>query len=147
MAERGHGITLAYEADPVGAAGVFTTIGEFVGDLPIEFTRTETETTVHNENIDMYVTGVLRRNTWAIMVNYEHGNATHTGLRDHILNGTPFGLRWRGPEITDSTDEIIVSGELTSWKRTTPVREGVQAGEGTFRPSGLMKVDGDIIGA
>lgn len=144
--EAGHGIELAYEADPTGSPGTFTVVGELVSDLPDELTRPWSDITAHNHTINRGISGVLMRSAWAITVNYNHGDTSHVGLRSHLTGQVAFGMRLRGPGVTTSADEIIVSGELVSWSRANPVREGVRAGQGSFQPSGPMSIDGVIVG-
>lgn len=145
----GHGVSIAFELDPAGTPGVFTTLGELVGDTSIGFTRPETEVTPHNEDIDSYVTGVLRRENWDLSVNYIYGSTDHEGIREHIFDNTKFGVRFLGPSsgATTGVDEVIASGFLVSFIESNPAREGERSAEIMFRPSGPMKVDGVIIGA
>lgn len=146
----GHGISLAYEApdesgDIVG--GTFTTVGQLVSDLPDELSRAYDGTTPHDATINEGIfSNVLTRAAWDIQVNYDHGSAAHKGLRTHLINNKEFGFRLRGPLVTDSSDEVIVSGKLLSWRRANPVRQGARSGQGSFQPVGRMKIDGVLVG-
>lgn len=145
----GHGALLAMEKDPGGSPGVFTTVAELNSDLGVGANRPETEATPHNDTIDSWVFGVLRREPWSFTVNFLFDDDTHdhlTGLQKLLYDGTTFGMRFRGPGSTGPTDEIIVSGQVTNMMQTNPVREGIRTAEVTFRPSGLMSVDGVAIG-
>src|SRR5688572_23942084 len=98
IAVAGHGATLAIELNPSGAPGVFTVIAELNGDLTgLGLERPETEVTPHQDTIDSWVTGVLRRQPWSFTVNYIYANTTHDALRDFILARTRTGFRFRGP--------------------------------------------------
>lgn len=151
IAVAGHGATLAVELDPVASPGVFTTIAELNSDLTgLGLSRPETNVTPHEDTIDSWVTGVLMREPWTVSVNYIHGNATHDALRGFMLENDPAdrrtGFRFRGPQGTSGVDEIIASGEVTSWNETNPVREGARTAEVTMRMSKAMKIDGVVYG-
>lgn len=147
IAVAGHGATIAMELDPTGAAGVFTTIAELNGDLTgLGLSRPETDVTPHQDDIDSWVTGVLMREPWTFSVNYVYADTTHDALRTAILDKTRHGFRFRGPGGTTDTDEIIASGEVTSWNETNPVREGARTAEVTLRMSKAMIIDGEEYG-
>lgn len=146
LAEAGHGATLAMELDPTGAQGVFTVVSELASDIDgLALSRSSTEVTPHEDDIDSYVHGVLKRDPLTFTCNFIYGGATHTGakgLRDNIITGTRFGIRFRGVGGTDDTDEIIASGEVINWKEVNPAREGARSAEITFQPSKAFIVDG-----
>lgn len=149
--QAGHGALIAIELDPVAQPGVFTTIAKLNGDINWpSLSRPSDETTGHDENIDSYVVGSLTRAelTWGMA--YLYDNATHdfeTGLGAKIVANEFFGIRVRGPQSVSDADEWIMSGQMTELTQTAPVRSGARAADATFRPSGLMKVNGAIIGA
>jgi hypothetical protein len=148
IAVSGHGATIAVELDPTGSPGNFTVIAELNGDLTgLGLSRPETEVTPHQDTIDSWVTGSLMREPWTFTVNYIYGNNTHEALRDAILGRTRTGFRFRGPDGTDDTDEIIASGEVTNWNETNPVREGARSAEVTLRMSKAMIIDGVSYGS
>lgn len=147
----GHGVTIAAELLPASAQGTFTAIGELNGDISWPgLMRTATEVTPHDENIDSYVTGVLRRDPLTFSVNFIFNNGGHdhlTGLQDAIISKEKRGYRMRGPGGSANTDEWIMSGEVISVKPVSPVREGARTAEVTIQMSGPMIVDGVVIGA
>lgn len=144
---QGHGALLAVELDPVANAGVFTTVGELVGDISMGYNRPETEVTPHNEDIDSWIMGVLRREPIDMSVNYIYGDSVHDQLRTHIFDRRLFGVRFLGPSAGAGTavDEVICSGYLSNFMETNPVREGARTAEITFRASGPMIVDGATV--
>lgn len=150
LAASGHGATVAIELDPVGAPGVFTVVSELNGDIGWPgMNRPESETTPHQDDIDDWVLGRLGRDPLTFTVNYIFDDQTHdhlTGLQKKILDNQLFGIRIRGPEGTDDTDEWIGSGQVSSFNHTDPVREGARSAEVTIRLRKQMKIDGVLIG-
>ncbi len=147
----GHGALIAVEPDPSGAQGTFQTIGELNGDIPRpEMSRGESEVTPHNDNIDSWVFGVLRRGPLTFSVNFIFDDAEHdhlTGLYDAIITNERRGYRLRGPGGSDSSDEWICSGNVQAITPTDPVREGARTADVTIRMSGPMIIDGVAVGA
>lgn len=151
MAEAGHGALIAIELDPVGAPGVFTTVGGLINDIQEPgVTRPETDITPHNADIDIWLPGVRQRNPVTFGIAFEWDNATHdheTGLKSKANSGETFGIRFRGPNwTTPDENEFIASGFLTNFSINNPVREGARAADVTMRLSGPMKDNGVIIG-
>lgn len=144
LAVSSHGALLLVELDPVSAPGSFTAIAELNGDISgLGLERGETEVTPHNDDIDSYVTGPLKRKPLTISVNYIFGEPTHDVLRTSILQRVRRGYMFRGPDwSTPGEDEVISSGEVTSWDQTNPVREGARSAEVSIRMSKQMIVDG-----
>lgn len=147
----GHGALIAYEADPDGAPGVFTTIAELNGDIVApSISRPVTVVTPHQDNIDYNVLGVMTREPLTFGVNWIFDDPTHdhlTGVTSMIRENTFFGLRLRGPGGTENTDEWIMSGQISNvGPITNPVREGARTADITFVPSGPMKIDGVMYG-
>lgn len=156
QAVAGHGATIAMEQDPVGAPGVFTVIAELNGDIQFpELSRGETEVTPHQDRIDSWVLGILKRGQLTGSTNYIFDDPTHdhlTGLISAIIStdsgGETRGFRVRGPNGTTSTDEWIMSGQVQKFGPiTNPVREGARTAEFAVRMSGPMIIDGVTIGA
>lgn len=146
----GHGASLAVELDPVGSQGTFTVVGELADVKPPTLMRTATETTIHNENIDSQITGVLRRDPMTFTINFIHDNTTHdhtAGIMKLLIDNTVAGWRYRGPGGTAGDDEWIMSGQIESFDRTVPAREGVQTADVSVRLSGPMIIDAVTIGA
>jgi hypothetical protein len=148
LAVAGHGATIAMELDPTGSQGVFTVIAELNSDLTgLGLSRPTTDVTPHQDTIDSHVSGVLRREPWTFTVNYVYADTTHDGLRTALLTQERTGFRFRGTGGTTDTDEIIASGEVTSWNETNPVREGARTAEVTVIASKEMIVDGTSYGS
>lgn len=146
-----HGALMAYEVDPVVSPGVFTTVAEIVGDLKFPDLNTrETECTPHNDNIDSYRPGVLSRANSTFDVNWVFNNSTHdhlTGMLSCVIDRKLRGFRFRGPGGTSGSNEWICSGYVTNMTNQNPARTGIRTSTVTIRPSGLMKIDGVVIGA
>lgn len=151
LAVTGHGATIAMELDPSSSQGTFTVIAELASDITgLGLSRPTSDVTPHQDTIDSHVSGVLQREPWTFTVNYIHGNSTHTGtgsLRDAILNQTRTGFRFRGKDGSSGDDEIIASGEVTSWNENNPVREGARTAEVTIVVSKAMILDGTSYGS
>ena len=151
LAIAGHGSTIAMEADPAGAPGVFTVIADLNGDITMpELTRPEEEVTPHDDTIDSWVLGVLTRGPMTFGLNYVFDNATHdhvAGLINAIIDNETRGFRLRGPAGTTDTDEWIMSGKVQNvGPITNPVRSGARQGSVTIRLSGPMIMDGVTVG-
>lgn len=150
QAVAGHGALIAMEMDPEGAPGIFTTIAELNADIEWpELSRGETEVTPHQDSIDSWVLGILRRGALQAGVNFIFDNATHdhlTGLYSMIKTNETRGFRLRGPGGTTNTDEWICSGQLQAITQTAPVREGARTCSITIRLSGPMIIDGVAYG-
>lgn len=150
LAVSGHGATLAYEQDPSGAQGTFTTVAEVVGDLPgISVSRPWTDTTPHGDTIDSGVVGVATRDPLTVSLNYLFSNGTHdhlTGLKKIHDDGTFTGFRLLGPGGSANTDEIIASGHVVAFKVSNPAKEGARSAEVTIQFSKRYKQDGVLIG-
>lgn len=143
-AQSAHGVRWAAETDPVGAPDVYEDIGGLRGDVGfLNLSRTSTEVTSHDDDMDKYVKGVLRRGEINVKVNYDKGDAAHIKLRNLMLTGTNFKSKFYGAGGVPGTDEVIFNdGFLQSWNQMNPEREGERSAEGVYRPSGTMAVDG-----
>lgn len=147
----GHGATIAMELDPTGSPGVFTTMAELNGDITFpELSRGETDVTPHQDHIDSWVLGILRRGPLTGGVNYIFDDETHdhlTGMIAAIKDNERRGFRIRGPGGTTNTDEWIASGQFQQvGPITNPVREGARTANFTVRLSGPMIIDGVAFG-
>lgn len=147
----GHGATIAMELDPTGSPGVFSTIAELNGDIsPPALSRGESEVTPHQDNIDSWVLGILRRDALTFSVNFIFDDETHdhlTGLHRAIVTNETRGFRFRGPGGLADTDEWIMSGQVQNIQQVNPVREGARTCDVSVRMSGPMKIDGVAYGA
>ncbi len=151
MSERavaGHGATIAWERDPVGAQGTFTVIPEQNGDIAWpEFSVPETDVTAHNDTIDYFIVGVAKRSPMTFTVSYVHDDTDHEDLLNAPLSKLKRGFRLRGPNGSANDDEVIASGYVTNFGPIThPVREGARTAQVTVRFSGPMQVNGVAYG-
>jgi len=140
----GHGVQFAVELDPAGAAGVFTTVGELIGDPPDDYSRDELSADTHNTSIDEWIPSkVLKRGPWNLNVHYIYGDTVHEGLRDLMHSGIEFGVQFLGPSAMAGAgvDEVIASGFLTNFSIKNPM-DGKRTAEITFRRNGAQLVDG-----
>lgn len=146
--EAGHGTLIAVQLTPGGA---FTNIAELGQDIKWPaLSRGEVETTSHQNRIDRWNLGVMRRGPLTFGVNYIFDNNTHgfsTGLYGMIEDNLLRGFRLRGPTGTTGVDEWIASGQVQNIEQTAPVREGVRSCDVTVRLSGPMIIDGVEFGA
>jgi hypothetical protein len=140
-----HGTIIARA--PAATPGVFTDIGE-VGDLvPPSVSRNSIETTTHNDDIDQYVQGVLRRGEVTFPINFIASGtvgATHnhlTGLYQSIIDHSKDGWRISFPD----GDVWIFSGGVSNIGKRAPV-DGALTADVSIRPSGLMSINGVVVG-
>jgi hypothetical protein len=123
-----------------GTGGSFTTIGELGGDIiPPALQRPITEITPHNDDIDSYVVGVLRRGEVTFTINFLPSDATHNetaGLIKSMLDKTYDGFRVTFPDTT----EWIFSGFVSNFAPSATVREGALTADVSIRPSGPQKI-------
>lgn len=136
-----HGTLIARETSP----GVFVTIGELGDITPPALQRPSTEVTPHNDTIDGYVVGVLRRGEMTFPINFIPSNSTHdetTGLIKAMDSKALDGYRitW-----VDATTWIF-SGYVTNFQPAAPAREGGFTADVTIRPSGGHIIEGTAIG-
>lgn len=137
-----HGTTIEWQATPGGA---FTEIGEIAGDIEgLELSRNEIEITTHNDDIDAFVLGVLRRTPLTFPINFIKAAAAHgisTGLMGAIVTNLKTGFRVTYPDTT----AIIFSGGVSNFGMRAPVDGALQA-DVSIRPTGLMKIDATTVG-
>lgn len=150
QATAGHGALIAVELGVTPTGGTFTTVAELNGDITWpELSRGETEVSPHQDNIDSWVLGIMRRGPLTFSVNFIFDDSTHdnaTGLYSMIQDNLQRGWRLRGPGGTTNTDEWIMSGQVQAITQVAPVREGARTCEVTVRMSGPMKIDGTLFG-
>lgn len=153
----GHGALIAMELDPDASPGIFTTIAELNGDITEpSYSRPETEVTPHQDTIDSWVIGSLRREPMTFSVNYIFDEPTHSstgtggtgGLQAKIIANKFFGVQFLGPSsgAGPGVDEIIASGFVTGFVATDPVREGPRTAEVTVRLSKAQIQEGVVVG-
>lgn len=137
-----HGTLIAWQPTPGGA---FVEIGEIAGDIVIPaLSRNEIEVTTHNDDIDAFVLGVLRRSTMTFPINYIAADGTHdpeTGLQHAIIVNLKTGFRVTFPD----NEVVIFSGGVSNFAKRAPVDGALQA-DVAIRPTGLMKINDEIVG-
>lgn len=136
-----HGTVIARKgaADPA-----FVDIGE-IGDITMPgLSRNEFETTSHNQDIDSYVLGVLRREPVTFPIFFNKNDSTHnaaTGLQKAIIDNDVDAYR-----ITQPDGQVwIFSGGVQAMTQAAPV-DGVQTANVTIRPTGAFILNGIEVG-
>jgi hypothetical protein len=146
--EAGHGALYAITLDPVASPNVFTTIAQQTGSNPFEITRDSTDITPHNDLWDRHITSrVRKRPVITVEGNYLHGDTSHDGVRDLVLDDPPvtIGLQLTGPS-GSASDRMVMSGQFISWKIEHPAGAGVRKFTAQFQPSGnQVRIDGTLI--
>jgi len=132
---------------PASTPGVYTDIGE-LGDLvPPSFSRNPIETTTHNDDIDQFAAGVLRRGECTFPINFIASGAvgaTHnhlTGLYQSIIDHEICGWKIRFPD----GDIWMFSGFVSNIGKTAPV-DGALTADVSIRPSGKMYIGSRLVG-
>lgn len=122
----------------------FIDIGE-IGDITMPgLSRNEFETTSHNQDIDSYVLGVLRREPVTFPIFFNKNDATHnaaTGLQKAIIDNDVDAYRITQPD----GQEWIFSGGVQAMTQAAPV-DGVQTANVTIRPTGAFLLNGIEVG-
>lgn len=142
----GHAASIYVEVDPIGAAGTFTLVSEVTSSIDTNTTRENTEISAHASLVDSYIVSqLIHRDEISMEITYKFNNTVHSALHDHYYEKVRFGMMVVGPEGTaPGTDTVIQSGELTSFSKTAPNRNGEYKVAATFRPSGPFKVNGTL---
>jgi hypothetical protein len=134
-----HGTIIARQID---GTGLFVEIGELGDITPPSLGRNNEDVSTHNDDIDAYVQGILRRGELTFPINLLFDNPSHdhlTGLYKSLIEHQKDG--W---QITFPDGMIwIFSGGISNIAPRAPV-DGAQRADVTVRPSGLMKF-GDVI--
>jgi hypothetical protein len=139
-----HGTIIARQNAGVGS---FTDIGELMDISLPAFSRNSIETTTHNDDIDQFVQGVLRRGELQFAINFIASGAVGsghnhlTGLYKSIINHQIDGWRVTFPD----GDVWIFSGGVSNIEKRAPV-DGALTADVRVRPSGLMSIGGVSIG-
>lgn len=143
----GHGAKV-YRA-PSASPTTFTEISE-VADITLPaFDHNEFDATSHNRNIDAYVMGVLRREVLTIKMNFLPTDGTHdhlTGLiKACITNPVPTdGFKIIFPDLTTTW---IASGQVKGVSNILLPVDGLSTADVSIRFSGLMTINGVVIGS
>lgn len=137
-----HGTMIEWQATPGGA---FTEIGEIAGDIVVpSLSRNPIEVTTHNDDIDAFVLGVLRRAEMTFPINFIKSSSGHNataGLEHAIIVNLKTGFRVTFPD----TSVWVFSGGVSNFGMKAPVDGALQA-DISIRPTGLMSIDGVSIG-
>jgi hypothetical protein len=143
----GHGARHYAELDPDGSPGVFTLIPEVTSSVDFGTTKQKTVITAHGAGVgSSIVAHVMDRDDLTLDITYKFANAVHAALHDLYYTNKVFGMMTLGPEGTaPTTDCVIQSGELSTWKKMGPVRNGEYKAQLVFTPTlGAMKVNGTL---
>jgi len=146
LALSGHGAKISRA--PAATPTTFTEIAE-VGDIQLPgLDHNEFDATTHNVNIDKYVLGVLRRDIFTIKLNFLPSDPTHdhlTGLiKACITNPVPVdGFKMIFPDLTNTW---IASGQVKSVNNIMLPTDGLSSADVAIRFSGLMTINGVVIG-
>ena len=142
----GHGAII--QRAPVATPSTFTTIAE-VGDIQMPgLDHNEFDALQHNENIDSWVLGVLRRDLFTIRLNFLPSNATHdhlTGLiKACITNPAPLdGFKMIFPDLVNTW---VASGYVKNINNITLPVDGLSTADVGIRFSGRMVINNVLIG-
>ena len=138
-ARSSHG-TLIYH-QPAATPGVFTVVSE-IGDISDVGTMRNTfDVSVHNEDIDTFVLGIMRRDNVSFPINWVATNQSHVNMIESHYNGTVDGWKVTFPD----DDEIIFSGGIANMGKPAPV-DGALRATVAIRPTGLFSYNGNLVG-
>lgn len=142
----GHAAAIYIEVDPTLSQGNFTIVSEVTSSIDHATTREQTEVSAHGSIVDSYVVSqLIHRDDVAMEITFKFGDTVHAALQNHYYDKVRFGMMIVGPEGTaPNTDTIIQSGELISFSKIAPNRNGEYKVPATFRPSGAFKVNGTL---
>lgn len=142
----GHGAHI-YRA-PLATPSTFTEIAE-VGDITLPgLDHNEFDATLHNNNIDTYVMGVLRRDLFTIKLMFLPSDGTHdhlTGLiKSCVTNPPPLdGFKIVFPDLVNTW---IASGQVKNVNNITLPVDGLSTADVGIRFSGRMVINNVLIG-
>lgn len=136
-----HGTVIARQDNGVGAFIEIANLGDMT---PPSLGRNSIEVTTHNNDIDQFVQGVLRRGEVTFPINFIPDDGTHdhlTGLYSSIIGHQTDGWQLTFPDGTD----WIFSGGISNIVPSAPV-DGALTANVTIRPTGPMILDGVLVG-
>ncbi len=143
----GHGALI--QRAPIATPATFTTIAE-LGDITLPgLTHNEFDALQHNQNIDSYVMGVLRRDLFTIKINFLPSDGTHdhlTGLIKSCTTNPPpvDGFKIIFPDLVNTW---VASGQVKDVNNITLPVDGVSTADVAIRFSGRMVINSVLIGA
>lgn len=143
----GHGAKISRA--PAATPSTFTEIAE-VGDITLPgLDHNEFDATSHNRNIDAYVMGVLRRDLFTIKMNFLPTNPTHDHLTGLLKAATTNPVPTDGFKMTfpDGVSVWIASGQVKAVNNIVLPVDGLSSADVGIRFSGLMSINGVVIGA
>jgi len=136
-----HGTIIRRQNDGVGAFVEIANLGDIT---PPSVGRNSIEMTTHNNDIDQYVQGVLRRGEVTFPMNFIPTDPTHdhlTGLYKSVIDHQVDGWQLEFPDGTD----WLFSGGISNIAPTAPV-DGRLSANVSIRPTGPMMMDGVLVG-
>lgn len=143
----GHGAIV--QRAPVATPTTFTTIAE-VGDITLPgLDHNEFDALQHNQNIDSYVMGVLRRDLFTLRLNFLPSDPTHDHLTGLIKAATTNPVPVDGFKIIfpDLVNTWVASGQVKSVNNITLPVDGLSSADVGIRFSGRMVINGVLIGS
>lgn len=146
IALSGHGARLyrAKAATPT----VWEEIAE-TGDLTLfAFDHNEFDATTHNQNIDRYVMGVLRRDLFTSTINFLPQDVSHDHLAGLLKAVTTNPVPMDGWKVVfpDGVTTWIASGQVKALKNVKLPVDGLSTADLEVRLSGKMLINGVVIG-
>jgi hypothetical protein len=133
-----HGAIFSFQATPLGS---FVPIGD-VGDITDPGgMRNEFDVTSHDNDIDKWITGIMRRDPLTLTVFWNGEDSGHDALRQALLDNANVGFKMEYPD----GDDWVGSGFVRQVTRNQPV-DGAQSANVTIRLSGPYYLNGELIG-
>lgn len=126
---------------------IFEQVGEVLDITLPEMSRNSIDVTTHDDDIDGYVQGVLRRGELRFRINFVASGdvgETHnhvTGLYKSLIDHAKDGWSVTFPD----GDVWVFSGGISNMGKVAPVDGALQC-DVSIRPSGRMTIGGVVIG-
>jgi hypothetical protein len=142
----GHGAIIARA--PSATPTTFTAIAE-VGDIQLPgLDHNEFGADAHTRNIDAYVMGILRRDLFTIKLNFLPSDPTHDHLTGLLKASTTNPVPTDGFKMTfpDGVNIWIASGQVKSVNNIVLPVDGLSTADVGIRFSGVMTINGVVIG-
>jgi len=142
----GHGAKISRA--PLATPSTFTEIAN-VGDISLPgLDHNEFDGSDHNDNIDKYVLGILRRDLFTISLRFLPSDPTHdhlTGLMKACVTNPPpmDGFKIVFPDLVNTW---VASGQVKSVNNISLPIDGLSTADVGIRFSGRMVINGVLIG-